>query len=79
VQGKSQSKFWQNLIAQKQSTKNMKNICDWFTLNFYNLTAVARAKRVEPQGEMRWKLFGNIVLFLSSLFKERGKDEMDCM
>ena len=57
----------------------MKNICDWFTLNFYNLTAVARAKRVEPQGEMRWKLFGNIVLFLSSLFKEQGKDGMDCM
>ena len=28
------------------------------TLNLRNLTTVARAKRVEPQGEMRWKLFG---------------------
>jgi len=39
------------------------------TLNLYNLTAVARAKRAEPQGEMRWKLFGNIAFLLSSLFK----------
>ena len=49
------------------------------TLNLRNLTAIVRAKRVEPQGEMRWKLFGNIVFFLSSLFKERGKEGMDCM
>ena len=44
--------------------------CMWLvlTLNLCNLTAIASAKRVEPQGEMRWKLFGNIV-FLFSLFK----------
>jgi len=49
------------------------------TLNLYNLTAVARAKRVEPQGEMRCKLFGNIVFLLSSLFKEREKEKMNYM
>ena len=50
-----------------------------FNSELCNLTTVARAKRVEPQGEMQWKLFGNIVFFLSSLFKEREKERMNCM
>ena len=64
--------------CSKQSTENMKSVCDWFKLwIFYNLTTVAKVKRVEPPGEMRWKLFSNIIFLLSSLFKEREKEGMN--
>ena len=69
---------WRQLIAKKEYREYEK--CMWLvlTLNLCNLTTVVRAKLVDPHGEMRWKLFGNIIFLLSSLFKKLKKERIDC-
>ena len=48
-------------------------------LNLCYLIVVAKSKYVDPQGEMGWKLFGNIIFLSSSMFKELRKERIDCM